>query len=424
MWNPLFDNFVMHENDVAEAQDFLTDQECQDLVDFFNSQDTACHLHDHEYHTGGNKVSDFFSLDPACIKRDVDLLRDYGSIDGISMLVHELKDIAVRFLDSPVKLAKVVFHKYTPGSTGPEHVDIFPLASLLYLSDGYTGGELVFNKKNVSISPNKRSVYTFAGGGENTHSVNKVEGGYRYVLVAFWEYEDMTQLKDFWEEEQEGADRQNNEVNEEANRLRAIDPLANVIAPVTFPILEIKDFINKDEAEDLIIYLNVNHTDRDECWGNKAFREYWEASGGDPEDLPEYTQGITSETLSDLRKRIEGYVAQYMNYEPFEFSKFKGHKHVPGSQSPPHVHPPASVVALLFLNGGYSGGEIYFPEIGLEIEPEPFSLYIFREGESVDKSTNGVRQVMGQSVRYSICGHWQPPGHPYDRAGASPRNHS
>jgi hypothetical protein len=422
MWNPLRSPFIQHENDVAEARDYLSDKECQDLVDFFETQNTKCPLHGHTDHTGGRDSADFFTLEPECVAYSPGSAeREYGSIDGIKLLVHEMKDIAHRFLNSPVKLAKVIFHKYTPGSTGPEHVDIFPLASLLYLSDGYTGGELVFNKKNVSISPNKGSVYTFAGGGENTHSVNKVEGANRYVIVAFWEYEDLSELKTFWDKEHEGADVDNLAVNNESDRLKEISPLANVMYPVTFPILEIKDFIGSQQAEELISYLDANHIDNDECWGNRAFREYWVASGDSRDEPPQYTTGVTENTISDLREKIEDYVSHYLNGEQFEFSKFKGHKHIPGAMSPPHLHPPASVTALLFLNGGYSGGEVYFPLLDIEFTPEPRSLYIFREGENFPQSSNAVKQVIGQT-RYTISGHWQPVGHPYDKAGASIRN--
>lgn len=54
--------------------------------------------------------------------------------------------------------------------------------------------------------------------------------------------------------------------------------------------------------------------------------------------------------------------------------------------------------ALLYLNDNYVGGEIYYPEIGVEYKPRPGSLMIHYAG-----LLHGVKPVT-EGVRYSMTG--------------------
>ena len=53
---------------------------------------------------------------------------------------------------------------------------------MLYLNDGFTGGDLIFQDTVVEPKPGKLFVFKNA---ENLHYVNKVEGKERFVL-SFW----------------------------------------------------------------------------------------------------------------------------------------------------------------------------------------------------------------------------------------------
>ena len=99
------------------------------------------------------------------------------------------------------------------------------------------------------------------------------------------------------------------------------------------------------------------------------------------------------------------------------FSQLKGHLHPAGAFSPPHGHEPAAAVAILALNNDYEGGELTIPKYQISIKLEPYSLYIFKEGQEV---SHGVSMVQAGS-RQTIVSHWQPKGHPYNLAGAPVR---
>ena len=56
------------------------------------------------------------------------------------------------------------------------------LAAMLYLNDGFTGGNLIF--KDIFVEPKPGRLFIFKNS-ENLHYVNKVEGSERFVL-SFW----------------------------------------------------------------------------------------------------------------------------------------------------------------------------------------------------------------------------------------------
>jgi|SaaInl59LU_5_DNA_1037362.scaffolds.fasta_scaffold01273_5 hypothetical protein len=423
VWNPASDNFNMYSGLVAEAPEFIGESQASDVIKFFDKQDTSCALHPHTHHTPNNEdVSDNFSWDKECINlqgspsSEIDKSK-LDNIFGISGLIKQMQDAVARSTNEDVELAKVVFHKYTPNSSGPEHIDVWPQASLLYLNDDYEGGELYFPNQDLEISPKGRSLLIFNGGGDNMHGVKRISSGYRYVLVAFWEFRDKANLQNFWDKENKEVDENNAVVSKEVSRLRSYNESSTVLYAHRFPIFEIQSFVSSTEAERLEDYLSINDS-RDECWGPICFREYWEAIGGSSDKWPQLVPGIEKDTISKLSKKIKDAVEFFLDGEQVEFSKMKGHEHPEGASSPPHGHGPARAVAILALNDSYEGGEVTIPMYGISLKLDLGSLYIFREGDDVP---NGVAKVIS-GTRHIIMSHWQPVGHPYNSAGASERN--
>lgn len=423
IWNPSRDNFNIHSGVVSEAPNFITDIDSADVIKYFNSQDTSCAIHPHNHHTPNNQdVSDFFSWEPECLdlrnspSNEMSASK-YDNIIGISNLIKQMKDTVVRSVGQDMTLAKVVFHKYIPSSAGPEHIDVWPQASLLYLNDDYEGGKLYFPNQDIEISPKGRSLYIFNGGGDNMHGVKKIISGDRYVLVAFWEYADKYYLQSFWDKENYEVDRKNEAISEITSRLRSYSNNSTVLHAHTFPIFQIQSFLSQDEAYNFGHFLSINDSE-DECWSPICFREYWEVIGGSPDKRPSLVPGITENSLNELNAKIKNAVEFFLGGEEVEFSKFKGHEHPRGASSPPHGHPPAVAVAILAINDDYEGGETTIPMYDISLKLERGSLYIFREGEDIP---NGVAEVISGS-RQIIKSHWQPVGHPYKSAGASERN--
>jgi hypothetical protein len=67
-------------------------------------------------------------------------------------------------------------------------------ATIIYLNDNYSGGELFFSNKNIEIKPKPGSLVVFPGTNEFNHGVRHVKAGpIRYVLVGF------IKVRDFYE---------------------------------------------------------------------------------------------------------------------------------------------------------------------------------------------------------------------------------
>jgi len=62
-------------------------------------------------------------------------------------------------------------------------------AAMIYLNDNFNGGELVFQKNNISLKPVSGTFLAFDGGINNIHSVNDILDGTRYVIGTFWDYD-------------------------------------------------------------------------------------------------------------------------------------------------------------------------------------------------------------------------------------------
>lgn len=183
------------------------------------------------------------------------------------------------------------------------------------------------------------------------------------------------------------------------------------------PILEIKDFITKESAQEIITLLETNR-DNDECWGAICFREYWKRQRPEEaERQPVYTSGTDENTLSNLNLRIRAEAEIFLNGMPpkIEFSKFKGHRHGEGAYTPKHGFDPGEVVAILVLNEDFEGGEIFIDNPEIEFSPNARSLYLFREGAKIE---HGVRKITS-GIRMSLVSHWQKLGHVYNHAGAN-----
>lgn len=415
----LHNDWVRHTENILEAKLFIEDSKRNQVIAYFDKQDSSCSLHSHTDHTHNNEeVSGAIFWNSECFGSSANANPlDYGTFEGIKSLLHEMNDAANRHTNKPMQLAKVVFHKYKRGSSGPIHADIYPLATLLYLNDNYEGGELYFPDQDFSISPAAGSLLTFNGGAGHKHGVQKIVDGDRYVLVAFWEFEERDELKLFWDIENEKSDETNNGINEASEYLKSAHKNSNILFPDTFPILEIKEYVDKDTAAALVEYMRANDISEDECFGPPCFTEYYRVAYG-KEPSPKLVDGVSPDSLHDINediKKIVSHVLAWKDSPEIEFSKFKGNRHPTGAYSPPHSHGPALAVAILVLNSEFEGGQIFLPSFNISFKPDPYSLYVFPEGDSVK---HGVSKVES-GERITAVSHWQPLGHPYKNAGSN-----
>lgn len=410
--------YIRHTDNIAEAPDFASDEQADGFRRLIDGGIIECGLHTHEEHFPNDE--NYIVLTPECIDTNSNVTEnDTGTLDGISAFCHKLLDAAVRYTNKPMKLRKLVMHRYVLGASSEPHADVFPLATLLYLNDDYEGGELYFPNQNFEIKPTAKSLLVFQGGGENLHGVKQVRGDLdevnpRYVVVAFWDYSNNEDQAKFSQiaDNTESQWKKENHWDHGDSLVSRYGSKATIRFSDTFPILDIKDFM-VDDARELIRFLELNEGDyRDGCWAPVCFREYWERLNPDSDRQPIFTDDTDENTLKNINLKIKEHVEFFLKKE-VAFSKFKGHRSGPGASAPPHYHPPAVAVAMVALDDKFSGGEIFIPNYDIEFSPEAGHLYIFEENEM---SKHGFKKII-EGRRLLLMSHWQDVDNTYDWAG-------
>jgi hypothetical protein len=116
----------------------------------------------------------------------------------ISEIVEEIRiEAELRFNKKLVAHPFSIF-KTIPGHTPHPHCDNshldgtpkeernFSISAVCYLSDGFTGGELVFPDLDLGLEPNKATVIMFPSGIEFMHYVDEVKSGERWALPLWF----------------------------------------------------------------------------------------------------------------------------------------------------------------------------------------------------------------------------------------------
>jgi hypothetical protein len=176
-------------NNIIAFDDFVTKEDCQKLIDFYNSKPERwmpiCF-----YGSFGMGISEPL---------------DVATIEGIDHnYIENLKD---RFTSAmtvaqgrPCKINSIHAQKWHVGAYANDHSDNSDLEgnpsgwndnkyfSGLYLNEDYEGGILEFKDHGFGIKPNTGTLLSFAGGIENIHRVTEITDGVRYTLIAFWDY--------------------------------------------------------------------------------------------------------------------------------------------------------------------------------------------------------------------------------------------
>ena len=178
-------------------------------------------------------------------------------------------------------------------------------------------------------------------------------------------------------------------------------------------IAEAPEFASEEEAEGLIKFITSSNTG---CHLHTHLEHL--PNGDDGEDYfvftPECIQtgsNVGAENTSTLDgisaffHKLMDAANRYAN-KPMTLTKIVMHKYGFGASSPPHadVFPLAT---LLYLNGDYEGGELYFPNQDFEIKPQSRSLLVFDGG---GENIHGVKQIKGNMdihrPRYVLVAFW------------------
>lgn len=182
----------MHRPNIVEYPNFLTPDECQELINYYESDSDSW------------QETCFFNT------RVMDPLSPYrnskNSIDIDEKYFRELRlklqEYGEDALGKELKNLTLSAHKWYPGAYAADHYDNAELdkqpnawqdnkmVTIIYLNDNYEGGSLRFSEHNLSISPAQGTMVAFDVGVDNLHGVDEVLSGERYTMLASFDWAD------------------------------------------------------------------------------------------------------------------------------------------------------------------------------------------------------------------------------------------
>jgi hypothetical protein len=183
---------------------------------------------------------------------------------------------------------------------------------------------------------------------------------------------------------------------------------AEIDALPAFPLIE-PDFLTRDEHAALLGFADA----RIELFGETTPNgDYWQGRTLMPEQIPDPS---IRQTLRDLQSRtidrLTALLAAEFGESPPIYSDLVNYARWPAgyelqphadSENPggaPHPFPWRDFASVIYLNDDYVGGEIYFPNLGVELKPDPRTLIVF---PGTLFFLHGVRRVE-QGMRHTIA---------------------
>lgn len=172
-------------------------------------------------------------------------------------------------------------------------------------------------------------------------------------------------------------------------------------------IVEIPNFVDADTAQKMINFFEATDAD----WGDIAF--YGSYGMGIATEDPELgRQGLPNGFFDQVRDKIKESV-ELVFQRPVKANTSHAQKWEVGGFAAPHSdnsdfdgNPTAfeinKYVAILYLNGNYEGGELFFSDHGLSFKPNSGSLYTFPGGI---ENIHGVTEIT-KGTRYTMVAFW------------------
>ena len=174
---------IEHTKDIFEYENFLSEEECNFLIDGWNSQDDW-------------ELTCFYNAYVISGKKDIE--------DAFKQKIHQMYDrfktIAEQSFNIKLKPLSQSAHKWTVGAYAADHADnadldgtpngwaANKLVTILYLNDQYEGGYLTFRDHDLAIKPKIGTLMVFDVGINNIHAVTEVTSGVRYTMLNSFDY--------------------------------------------------------------------------------------------------------------------------------------------------------------------------------------------------------------------------------------------
>lgn len=172
-------------------------------------------------------------------------------------------------------------------------------------------------------------------------------------------------------------------------------------------IVEIPNFVTPENAKNMINYFEA----KAEMWGDIAF--YGSSGMGlQPNDPMLADYSLSGNFFDNLREEFKAHVeavfgrevkANTSHAQKWDVGGFANpHSDNSDNHGEPNAFEINKYVAILYLNGDYDGGELYFPDHDIEFKPTAYSLITFPGGV---ENIHGVKEITA-GTRYTMVSFW------------------
>jgi len=136
------------------------------------------------------RVIDYHRIkDPEIKKLVIQISKDVGSI--VSHMALDKRPLVPDTLQIVRWMRGYELHPHADKENPNGNPHPFPwrdFASVVYLNDDYSGGQIHWPNKNIEWKPEKGSLAIFPGTSEFLHGVREVPEGVRYTIASFYTY--------------------------------------------------------------------------------------------------------------------------------------------------------------------------------------------------------------------------------------------
>jgi hypothetical protein len=172
-------------------------------------------------------------------------------------------------------------------------------------------------------------------------------------------------------------------------------------------IVEIPNFVNSEDAKNMINYFEA----KAEMWGDIAF--YGSSGMGlQPNDPMLADYSLPGDFFDNLREQFKAHVeavfgrevrANTSHAQKWDVGGFANpHSDNSDNHGEPNAFEINKYVAILYLNGNYEGGDLYFPDHNISFKPTPYALIVFPGGV---ENIHGVSEIT-EGTRYTMVSFW------------------
>lgn len=187
---------------------------------------------------------------------------------------------------------------------------------------------------------------------------------------------------------------------------------ADIDALPIFPLID-PAFLTVDEHAALLGFAERN----DAAFGMPDAGDYWKGRTLTPTDIDdEHIRGIFRQTRDRAIAKLTAVLTEQLGPQPPLYSDLINYARWPpgyelqphaDSENPhgaPHPYPWRDFATVIYLNNDYDGGEIHFPNLGLELKPQPRMLVVFPGTmfflHGVRRVTRGMRHTIASFITF------------------------